>query len=90
MLAALLLYLTFSSPVVSQSGDGYELTWFTVDGGGETVSTGDGYTLGGTAGQPDAGQLTGGEYLLDGGFWGSGAVTGEYRIYLPVVTMRSP
>ena len=44
----------------AQSGGGYDLTWNTVDGGGYTFSTGGGYSLGGTVGQPDAGLLTGG------------------------------
>jgi len=48
----------------------YEITWYTVDGGGATALTGDTYVLGGTAGQPDAsGSLTGGTYRLSGGFW---------------------
>lgn len=63
----------------------YDLSWWTVDGGGETFSTGSGYSLGGTAGQPDAGQLVGGGYTLGGGFWGGGAVAAVvYRVYLPL------
>ena len=52
----------------AQSGGDYELEWATVDGGG-TVSTGDNYALGGTAGQPDAGALAGGDFEVSGGFW---------------------
>jgi hypothetical protein len=60
----------------------YEITWFTIDGGGGE-STGGTYTLGGSIGQPDAGSLTGGGYTLNGGFWpGAG---GNYHIYLPLV-----
>ena len=33
----------------------YDLGWFTIDGGGGMFSTGGGYELGGTIGQPDAG-----------------------------------
>lgn len=56
----------------------YDLSWFTIDGGGETFSTGGApgseIQLGGTIGQPDAGPtLTGGapgnEFELTGGFW---------------------
>jgi hypothetical protein len=47
------------------------------------LSSGGGYTLGSTAGQPDTGKLAGGGYMLDGGFWGGAAVA--YRIYLPLV-----
>lgn len=47
----------------------YAIDWYTIDGGGGT-SSGGGYTLSGTIGQPDAGTLVGGNYRLDGGFWG--------------------
>ncbi len=65
------------------NGTGYDLSWNTIDGGGGT-STGGGYTLNGTLGQPDAGTLadnTG--YTLSGGFWASAPA--RYRIFLPVV-----
>ena len=39
----------------AQTGGGYDLTWNTIDGGGYMFSTGGGYSLGGTMGQPDAG-----------------------------------
>jgi hypothetical protein len=46
------------------------MNWFSVDGGGST-STGGVYTVSGTIGQPDAGTtMKGGNYSLDGGFWG--------------------
>jgi hypothetical protein len=65
----------------------YTLSWWTVDGGGvASVSAGE-YTLGGTAGQPDAGVWRGGDYILGGGFWGGGVVVkaGDHYIYLPLV-----
>ena len=78
--------LLASSLALAQSGGDYDLSWSTVDGGGGTFSTGGVYSLGGTAGQLDAGLLTGGVYTLDGGFWGGGAVAApEYLIYLPLV-----
>jgi len=85
VLLLLLLAALLSLPplALAQSGDGYDLTWSTVDGGGYTLSSGDGYTLGGTIGQPDAGVLTGDGYALGGGFWGGGAA--EYKIYLPLI-----
>jgi|GEM_PF-725897 len=47
----------------------YAIDWHTTDGGGGT-STGDGYSLRGTIGQPDAGApMTGGDFSLTGGFW---------------------
>jgi hypothetical protein len=85
LLAACILLLGASS-VLAQSGEGYDLTWSTLDGGGGTFSTGGGYSLGGTAGQPDAGLLSGGVYTLAGGFWPGGAApAARERIYLPLV-----
>jgi hypothetical protein len=49
----------------------YDLSWHTVDGGGVTFATGGPYSLGATAGQPDASNaLSGGTFSLVGGFWG--------------------
>jgi len=64
---------------------GYDLSWWTVDSGGYTFSTGGDYSLGGTIGQPDAGVMSGGDYSLTGGFWGGGAAPVEHNIYLPLV-----
>jgi hypothetical protein len=75
--------LTLASLVLADSGPGYDLSWWTVDGGGVTPNDNSGYTLGGTSGQPDAAVWSGGDYVLAGGFWGGVAV--EYRIYLPLV-----
>lgn len=70
----------------AQSGGGYNLEWNTIDGGGITFATGGNYTLGSAIGQPDAGSLSGGNYVLAGGFW-QGLPT--YRIYLPIVVRNS-
>src|SRR5262249_16333999 len=44
--------------------------WYTIDGGGATYLIGaNGYSLGGTVGQPDAGPMTGDDFALGGGFW---------------------
>jgi hypothetical protein len=86
-LCVLAILLLAGGMALAQSGGGYDLTWSTIDGGGATYSTGGGYTLGGTIGQPDAGLLTGGGYSLGGGFWGGGPLSGDrYPLYLPVVT----
>ena len=80
--------LLLSVGLIARAQGGYDLSWWTVDGGGYTVSTGGGYELGGTIGQPDAGAMIGGAYTLVGGFWGGGAVSGTpgpHRIYLPLV-----
>lgn len=46
-----------------------DISWYTIDGGGGT-STGGGYSISGTIGQPDAGVvLTGGMFEINGGFW---------------------
>jgi len=50
-------------------GQSYSIDWFTIDGGGGT-STGGVYSVTGTIGQPDAGAMSGGNYTLQGGFWG--------------------
>ena len=81
---ALAAFLLLASVALAQSGGGYDLSWNTVDGGGYTFSAGGDYTLGSTIGQPDAGELSGGGYVLGGGFWRGGAVA-QYRIYLPLV-----
>ena len=61
----------------AQTGGGYDLTWSTIDSGGQMFSTGNGYELGGTIGQSDAGTLTGtGGYELQGGFWPAAAPAG--------------
>lgn len=68
--------------VLAQTGGGYDLTWSTIDAGGGS-SAGGSYQLSGTLGQPDAGApLSGGGYVLSGGFWAS-AFGGS--VYLPVV-----
>jgi hypothetical protein len=84
--ALLLLALLAPVATLAQSGGDYDLSWFTVDGGGGLNSNGN-YSLHGTAGQPDAGFLAEGEYTLSGGFWGGGAaaVAVEHTIYLPLV-----
>ena len=51
----------------------YTIDWSTIDGGGGT-STGGVYEVSGTIGQPDADTMSGGNYTLQGGFWGMMAV----------------
>ncbi len=53
---------------------GYDISWWTIDGGGDSSSGGT-YTLSGTIGQPDTGRMTGGTYTLTGGFWSVDAQT---------------
>ena len=87
-LLLMVLLIALVLPALALAANGYTLSWWTVDGGGHTRLEGAGstYILGGTIGQPDAGQLTGGTYTLGGGFWVGGAAAGnKVRIYLPMV-----
>ena len=79
---AVLVLLALASVALAQSGAGYSLSWWTVDGGG-TTSTSANYALTGTIGQADTGVVTGGTYSLTGGFWGGQAQ--RVSIYLPAV-----
>src|SRR6059036_3754082 len=67
-LVKLCLGIAFAIPF-SVAAQQYKIDWFTIDGGGGTSSGGP-YTLSGTIGQPDAGRLAGGSFVLEGGFWG--------------------
>ena len=48
-------------------GQSASVEWWSVDGGG-TVITGGLYTVRGVIGQPDAGQMSGGNFSVAGGF----------------------
>jgi hypothetical protein len=93
-LVTLLLFLALLALAVTQTGtagndvttsllNSFDLSWWTVDGGGATAVTGGAYSLGGTVGQADTAVLSGGNYNLAGGFW-SGAGETTYKIYLPM------
>jgi hypothetical protein len=46
------------------------------------------YTISSSIGQPDAGEVSVGNYTLGGGFWGGGVIVsavGSYQIYLPLI-----
>ncbi len=68
-----LLILLIASALVVMKGSaagGYDLSWWTVDSGGATFSTGGNYSLAGTIGQHDAAEaMGGGAYTVTGGFW---------------------
>jgi hypothetical protein len=91
VLAALLLLsivaLAWSGDAMSSIGTGFDLSWWTVDDGGDT-SKGEAYALSGTVGQPDAGAMSGEGYALSGGFWYVGER--EHRVYLPLALRASP
>jgi hypothetical protein len=70
-------------PVLAETSATYDLSWWTVDGGGITDKTSGSYTLSGTAGQPDAGSLSSGAYNLAGGFWAGILV--KLESFLPLI-----
>ena len=65
------LIVSTALPAMAQT---YDLSWFSIDGGGGT-SSGGSYSVSGTIGQPDAGVLSGGNYTIAGGFWSAVAAT---------------
>src|SRR5256885_16838054 len=65
----LLLLSLLALAAASVRGQNFSVDWFTIDGGGG-ISTGGVFSISGTIGQPDAGRMSGGNYTLDGGFWG--------------------
>lgn len=86
--ALILALLIITSPVLAQIGNGYDLSWFTIDNGGGTSSDAN-FSVIGTIGQPEAGTtLTAGDYTLTGGFW-LGEKPGDESlgqpIYLPII-----
>jgi hypothetical protein len=91
MCFALLILAALGSitPALAQEG-GYDLDWWTVDGGGVSSPPSTGYSLGGTVGQPDAATWQGENgYTLSGGFWTGGAAA-AHEIYLPIVLRQFP
>ena len=68
----ILLWVVLTTLFVSTcAGADYEISWYTIDGGGGTSSGGQ-YALTGTIGQPDADWSSAGDYELLGGFWPGG------------------
>lgn len=80
---ALIVLLLLVSVARAQSGNDYDLSWWTVDGGGGALVAAGSYSLAGSIGQPDAATWLGDGYVLTGGFWGGDVVAHE--IYLPLV-----
>src|SRR6266404_2351018 len=67
-----LTLLAVPSLVPAQSGGGFDLPWYTIDGGGGMNSTGSSFSLSGTIGQPDSQTppvMNGGGFEVTGGFW---------------------
>lgn len=70
-------------PVLAETNATYDLSWWTVDSGGANGLTAGNYTLSGTAGQPDAGSFSSGDYDLAGGFWA--ALLQKLDVFLPLI-----
>jgi hypothetical protein len=83
LLVLLVSGLLFTTTALTSTSAGYDLSWWTVDGGGGALVAAGSYSLAGSIGQPDAATWLGDGYVLTGGFWGGGVV--EYEIYLPLV-----
>ena len=60
------LIVLFTAAAVAQE---LEITRSTIDGGGVMSSIGGDFELSATIGQPDAGAMQGGAFILTGGFW---------------------
>jgi len=87
LLTFVLIGAQWTVPALAQSG--YDLDWWTVDGGGVSAPSGTGYTLGGTVGQPDAATWQGTDgYILSGGFWMRREAAATYAIYLPIIVRQ--
>ena len=83
----LLALILLAATPIALAQTGLVLDWWTIDAGGGT-STGGGFTLTGTSGQPDAGALAGGGFTLTGGFWNE-ATGGVHMLYLPATLRNS-
>ena len=74
----------------AEPGATYNLFWWTVSGGGASATSGS-YSLGGTIGQADASQLTGGIYHLNSGFWYgislAGCLNNLCQLYIPIISV---
>jgi hypothetical protein len=82
LLFLLLALPTLARPPAVSAAVTYDLSWWSIDGGGTINANAGMYSLSGTIGQPDAGVMSVGEYTLTGGFWG---VNPFGMIYLPLI-----
>lgn len=82
------LLLIMATAAYASSGGEYEISFYTIDGGGGT-SSGGVYEVTGTIGQHDASEpISGGIFSLFGGFRGGGFRGGgflDYFNFLPLV-----
>lgn len=64
------------------------MTWNTLDGGGGT-SSGGAFGLSGTIGQADAEEMSGGAFVLRGGFWLPAIEPAGRNLFLPLIVRQS-
>ena len=81
-LLALNVRVGYAEPSAAPRTTGYEISWYTIDGGGAQNLTGGSYSFSGTIGQYDAGSQSGGSYTLNGGYW---VDLFGYRLNLPLI-----
>jgi hypothetical protein len=82
----LLLVVLLGASVVLAAPGSFNLSWWTVDGGGAVPKlSGGSYSLQGTAGQADAGLHSNGSCTLQGGYWNTSIGEAELTVYLPLV-----
>lgn len=76
-IVTLLPVLLGAASAIAQVSPNVDLSWNSIDAGGGT-SSGGGFTLIGTIGQPDAGAMTSGGFDVLGGLWGTNGLSPCY------------
>ena len=84
LILIVIFLLIASGTIAFAQSAGFNLPWFTIDGGGNR-SQGGAFELSGIIGQPDAGQISGGLFTLEGGFGVGLTVGGLPGVYLPII-----
>lgn len=64
-LAGMLAFAAASAALATE----FDVSWFTLDSGGTSMSAGSGFELSATIAQGDAGAMSGAGWELAGGFW---------------------
>ncbi len=76
-LVAAILSAAMGAPALAQPDDTFTLPWWTIDCGGGPSAAGT-LVFNVTIGQPDAGRMSGGSFVLSGGFWAAPAPAACY------------
>lgn len=92
LLLALLAVFFVTIGSLAALSDAFVLDWWTV--GSSSTMTGGAFSLSGSAGQADAGAMSGGTFRLNGGYWvppvtGGTPRPSSYRVVLPAI-LREP